>query len=120
VTTTEARPESPPQVGAIGTSVPRREDPRLLTGRGHYLADHDVPGLCHVAILRSTFAHADVRNVDVSEAAALPGVLAVVTAADLVAAGARAFTLRSSRSRGGCWPTTVSASWASRWPPSSP
>jgi carbon-monoxide dehydrogenase large subunit len=94
VTTTEARPESPPQVGAIGTSVPRREDPRLLTGRGHYLADHDVPGLCHVAILRSTFAHADVRNVDVSEAAALPGVLAVVTAADLVAAGARAFTHR--------------------------
>jgi carbon-monoxide dehydrogenase large subunit len=78
--------------GAVGTSVPRREDGRLLTGRARYLADHDVPGLHHVAILRSPLAHAEVRGIDVAAAAALPGVVAVVTATDLVAAGARPLT----------------------------
>ncbi len=78
--------------GVVGTSLARREDPRLLTGRGRYLSDHDVPGLCHVAILRSTCAHAVLRAVDVVEAGALPGVIAVVTAADLVAAGAGSFS----------------------------
>lgn len=76
---------------AVGTSVRRREDPRLLTGRGRYLADHDEAGLCHIAILRSPVAHADVSGIDVAEAVALPGVVTVVTAADLVGAGANDF-----------------------------
>ena len=78
----------------IGARAERREDARLTSGRGRYLADHDVTGLCHIAILRSTSAHARVREIDVSAAASLPGVVAVVTQADLDAAGARPMTHR--------------------------
>jgi carbon-monoxide dehydrogenase large subunit len=73
----------------IGERALRREDPRLLTGRGRFLADHDRPGLCHVAILRSPLAHARVLGVDASAARALPGVVAVVVQGDLEEAGAR-------------------------------
>ena len=76
----------------IGARSLRREDPRFLTGRGRYLADHAVPGLCHVAIRRSTQAHAVINAIDVSAARALPGVVAVVTQADLEVAGARPMT----------------------------
>jgi carbon-monoxide dehydrogenase large subunit len=92
VTALETRATPGTAGGVVGTGVPRREDARLLTGRGRYLADHDVPGLCHVAILRSTMAHADIGGIDTAEAGRLPGVLAVVTAADLVAAGASSFS----------------------------
>ena len=97
MTTTEARPAPASTPGPVGMRLARREDPRLLTGHAHYLADHDVPGLCHVAILRSTVAHAHIRRVDVTDAAALPGVITVVTAADLVAAGAGTFSHRLER-----------------------
>jgi carbon-monoxide dehydrogenase large subunit len=73
----------------IGERRLRTEDARLLTGRGRYLADHDVPGLCHLAFVRSPVAHAHVRGVETSAALRLPGVVAVVTWPDLVAAGAR-------------------------------
>jgi carbon-monoxide dehydrogenase large subunit len=73
----------------IGARVERREDARLVSGRGRYLADHDVPGLCHLAILRSPSAHARVRRIDVSAARALPRVIAVLTQADLDVAGAQ-------------------------------
>ncbi|MCU1427392.1 MAG: hypothetical protein JWL83_1392 [Actinomycetia bacterium] len=76
----------------IGARTLRREDPRLLTGRGSYLADHDVPGLCHIALWRSPVAHARIRSIDTAAAAALPGVVAVLTQADLDAAGARPMT----------------------------
>ncbi|MDQ2724117.1 MAG: xanthine dehydrogenase family protein molybdopterin-binding subunit [Actinomycetota bacterium] len=92
MTRIEARPEAAAaRGGVVGTSLRRREDPRLLTGTGRYLADHDVAGLCHVAILRSPYPHAEVRAIDVSVAAALSGVVAVVTVADLIAAGANDF-----------------------------
>jgi len=61
----------------------RKEDRRLLTGRGRYLADLVRPGTAHVALLRSPLAHARIRAIDVAAAAAHPGVLAVVTQADL-------------------------------------
>lgn len=83
-----------PRAAHVGRAVPRREDRRLLTGQGRYLADHAAPGLCHVAIARSTMAHAELRGIDTAAAAALPGVVAVVTAADLVAAGARPLSHR--------------------------
>ena len=78
--------------GAIGARLERREDARLVSGRGRYLADHNVPGLCHLAILRSASAHAAIRNIDTAAAASLPGVVAVLTQADLTAAGARPMT----------------------------
>src|SRR5437868_13240811 len=78
----------------IGSRTERKEDARLTSGRGRYLADHDVAGLCHIAILRATNAHARLRGIDVSAAVSLPGVVAVVTQADLEAAGVQAMTHR--------------------------
>ncbi len=72
----------------IGARIARREDARLISGRGRYLADHDVPGLCHLAILRSASPHARIAAIDTTAAAALPGVVAVLTQKDLDAAGA--------------------------------
>jgi len=73
----------------IGERLLRKEDPRLLTGRGRYLADHDVPGLLHLVMVRSPHAHATLGPIDSSDAAALAGVVAVLTQADLDAAGAK-------------------------------
>ncbi|MDQ6790303.1 MAG: xanthine dehydrogenase family protein molybdopterin-binding subunit [Candidatus Dormibacteraeota bacterium] len=67
----------------IGTRLRRLEDPRLITGRGRYSGDIDLPGLVHLAVVRSTLPHALVSGVDLEEARALPGVLAAWTAADL-------------------------------------
>jgi len=71
----------------IGAPARRTEDARFLTGRARYLADHDVPGLLHAAIVRSTVAHARLVGVDVAAARAAPGVVAVWTQADLDRAG---------------------------------
>jgi carbon-monoxide dehydrogenase large subunit len=73
----------------IGERRLRREDPRFLTGRGRYVADHHVDGLHHVALLRSPAAHAVIRSVDTTEASMLPGVFGVYTQSELGAAGAR-------------------------------
>ena len=69
----------------VGTSVPRREDPRFLTGRGGYVGDITVPGMLHGAVLRSPHAHARIRSIDTSAARALPGVVAVLTGAEALA-----------------------------------
>lgn len=70
--------------GMIGAGVLRREDDRLLTGRGRYLDDLELPGALSAAFLRSTFAHADIRDIDVTAALELPGVVAIFTGADLL------------------------------------
>jgi aerobic carbon-monoxide dehydrogenase large subunit len=62
--------------------VRRREDPRLLTGRGRYVSDVELPRLLHVAFVRSVHAHARLRAIDVTAAAAHPGVVAVLTGRD--------------------------------------
>ncbi|MCU0311478.1 MAG: xanthine dehydrogenase family protein molybdopterin-binding subunit [Acidimicrobiales bacterium] len=67
----------------LGHRVLRREDPALLTAGGTYVDDIASPDAAHVVYVRSTIAHARVVAVDTTEAAAAPGVLAVVTAADL-------------------------------------
>ena len=61
----------------------RLEDPRLITGRGRYSGDVALPGLVHLAVVRSPLPHALVSGVDLDEARALPGVLAAWTAEDL-------------------------------------
>ena len=68
---------------AVGRSVRRKEDRRLLTGRGKYAADFRLPGLLHGAVLRSPHAHARLGEIRAKAALALPGVVAVVTAEDL-------------------------------------
>ncbi|HJZ02902.1 MAG TPA: xanthine dehydrogenase family protein molybdopterin-binding subunit, partial [Streptosporangiaceae bacterium] len=66
-----------------GASIKRSEDPRILTGAGRYVDDIKLPGMLHAAFVRSPLAHARVLSVDVSAALALPGVVAVLTGADL-------------------------------------
>jgi len=66
----------------IGTSIKRREDPRLITGEAKYLDDIQLPGMLHAAILRSPYAHARIKRINTEKAAALPGVVAVFTGAD--------------------------------------
>lgn len=78
----------------IGERALRKEDGRLLSGRGRYLADHDVVDLHHVAILRSPVAHAVIRSIDITAARVIPGVVAVVTQDDVAAAGARRMSHR--------------------------
>ena len=67
----------------FGASVRRVEDPKLITGRGQYLDDLAVPGVLHAAFVRSVHAHARIRDIDASAARALPGVVAILTLADL-------------------------------------
>lgn len=67
----------------VGRRVRRIEDPALLRGEGKYLDDLQVPGLLHAAFVRSAHAHAMIRAIDVDAARAMPGVIAVMTAADL-------------------------------------
>lgn len=66
----------------FGAEVKRLEDPRLLSGKGRYVADIHLPGMLEVAFVRSTEAHALIRSIDTSAARALPGVIAVFTMAD--------------------------------------
>src|ERR1700730_4160889 len=66
-----------------GTSIKRSEDPRILTGTGRYVDDIKLPGMLHAAFVRSPLAHAHVLSGDASAARSLPGVVAVLTGADL-------------------------------------
>ena len=68
----------------LGHSVKRIEDARFIRGRGNYVDDITLPNMLHMELLRSPVAHARITSVDTSRAAALPGVVAVVTG-DLMA-----------------------------------
>lgn len=67
----------------VGKAVRRREDPRLLAGRGRFVDDIALPGMLHAQFVRSTVAHAELASVDVSAVREVLGVVAVFTAADL-------------------------------------
>src|ERR671910_2370843 len=67
----------------LGTRVQRTEDPRLLTGAARYLDDLDLPGKLQAVFARSEVAHARLAAVHTEDARAVPGVVAVFTAADL-------------------------------------
>ncbi|MDB5841475.1 MAG: hypothetical protein JWQ23_3427 [Herminiimonas sp.] len=67
----------------IGKSMKRVEDPRLLVGKGKYVDDIVLPGMAHAALLRSPYAHARIKSIDVSRARELPGVIAVITGKDM-------------------------------------
>ena len=84
---------------AVGQSVRRVEDPRLLQGLGRYSDDVSLPRQAYAAVVRSPHAHARVRALDVSGARAAPGVLAVFTGADLAADGLGNLPTDSGRKR---------------------
>jgi carbon-monoxide dehydrogenase large subunit len=67
------------EVRGVGHSVERKEDARFIRGKGQYFDDITLPGMLHMEILRSPYAHARLKSIDTSAAEALPGVVAVVT-----------------------------------------
>ena len=71
----------------IGQPVARLEDPRFITGRGRYVDDIDLPRQCHGVVVMSPHAHALIKSIDTARAKAAPGVLAVLTGADVEADG---------------------------------
>lgn len=69
--------------GWLGAKFNRKEDQRLITGRGRYVADIVVPGMLHLVFVRSQVAHARIKGIDTSKAKAMPGVVEVLTGADI-------------------------------------
>ena len=67
----------------FGSSIKRREDPRLITGRGTYVGDIKLVGMLHMVLARSPHAHAIIRSIDTSKARAVDGVVVVYTGEDL-------------------------------------
>ena len=75
--TTETIPD------VLGASIKRVEDPRFITGSGNYVDDIKLASMAHMAVLRSPYAHANIRSIDTSAAKAMPGVVAVFVGADI-------------------------------------
>jgi carbon-monoxide dehydrogenase large subunit len=75
------------EIRGMGHSVPRKEDQRFIRGKGNYVDDISLPGMLHLELLRSPYAHARINSIDTSRAAALPGVVAVITGEALAAHG---------------------------------
>jgi aerobic carbon-monoxide dehydrogenase large subunit len=70
-------------VNYVGQPVKRIEDPKLITGRGSFVDDIKLPDMLHAAVLRSPYAHAHIKSIDVSAARDLPGVMAILTGGDI-------------------------------------
>ena len=87
-----SRTRSAPE--GVGKPVRRREDPGLVTGAGRYTGDVNLPGQAYASMVRSPHAHARILRIDTAPALATPGVLAVLTGADLVADGLKAISHR--------------------------
>ena len=73
------QPRTSPEVGGMGHSIKRKEDPRFIRGQGNYVDDIQLPGMLHMDIVRSPYAHARILKIDSSKALKVPGVLAVIT-----------------------------------------
>src|SRR5262245_29371937 len=71
----------------VGQPVPRKEDPTLLRGQGRYTDDINLPGQAWAVMVRSPIAHGTLKGIDATAALAMPGVLAILTHADLAAGG---------------------------------
>ncbi len=69
----------------VGAQVRRKEDPRLITGSSMYVDDLRLPGMLHIALVRSPYPHATITEIDTSAALTMPGVVTVVTGEELAA-----------------------------------
>ena len=83
MTTDAATPRTSAEIGGMGHSVKRKEDPRFIRGQGEYIDDVNLPGQLWLDIVRSPYAHATIKSIDATEALKIPGVAAVVTGKDL-------------------------------------
>ncbi len=84
----------------IGQSLKRVEDVRLLRGEGRFHHDVNLPGQVHMAVVRSTHAHARIRAIDATAARGAPGVIAVFTGADVDGLSTMKMTLKRKRPDG--------------------
>jgi aerobic carbon-monoxide dehydrogenase large subunit len=81
------KPKTSEKISGMGHSMKRKEDPRFLRGRGNYVDDIQLPGMLHMDIVRSPFAHAKINSINAERALAIPGVLAVITGETLAKYG---------------------------------
>src|SRR5438445_6437505 len=72
-------PKTNATICGMGHSMKRKEDPRFIRGRGNYVDDVQLPGMLHMDIVRSPFAHAKIKAIKTEAALKVPGVLAVIT-----------------------------------------
>jgi carbon-monoxide dehydrogenase large subunit len=79
--------QTSPQIGGMGHSVKRKEDARLIQGHGHFVDDVNLPRMVYAQMVRSPFAHARLKGINIENALNVPGVLAVITGQDLEKAG---------------------------------
>jgi carbon-monoxide dehydrogenase large subunit len=79
--------QTSPEIGGMGHSVKRKEDARFLQGKGNYVDDVHLPGMVFGHVVRSPYGHARLKSISIEEAMKVPGALAVITGADLAAAG---------------------------------
>jgi carbon-monoxide dehydrogenase large subunit len=91
----------------IGQAITRREDQRLLTGQGKYIDDMSLPNEAHVVFVRSPYARARIKSIDVSAARSAGGVLAVLTGKDLSAEGIGSFPIQPGLQRADGKPMTA-------------
>ena len=92
----------------VGGGVPRKEDPALVTGKANWTDNIKLPGMLHMAVLRSPFAHARITNLDVSGALEQPGVVAAFTGEDLADDWEAAMPC--------AWPVTEDIKMPDHWP----
>ncbi|HXF56754.1 MAG TPA: molybdopterin cofactor-binding domain-containing protein [Actinomycetota bacterium] len=92
----------------VGAEVRRKEDPEFLTGQARYVDDMTLPGMVWLGVVRSPFAHARIRSVDVSRALAMPGVLAAFSGQDLAGEWAGPLPM--------AWPVTEDIKNPPMWP----
>ena len=92
----------------VGGGVPRKEDPKLLTGQGQFVEGLNLPGMLHVALVRSPFGAARINGVDTSAAAAADGVVAAYSGADLAGEWAAGLPM--------AWPVTDDIRIPDHWP----
>src|SRR5262245_60479214 len=72
-------PRTSPEIGGMGHAIKRKEDPRFIRGQGNYVDDVTLPGMVHMDIVRSPYAHAKIKKIDTVAALKVPGVAAVIT-----------------------------------------
>ena len=72
---------------SVGVAIKRKEDPRFIQGKGHYVDDISLPGMLWLSLVRSPYPHAQIKSINIAEALKVPGVKAVITGPDLEAAG---------------------------------
>src|SRR5438477_3459000 len=72
-------PRTSPEVCGMGHSMKRKEDPRFIRGKGNCVNDIQLPGMLHMDIVRSPYAHARIVSINAEKALKIPGVLAVIT-----------------------------------------